>query len=246
MDMDDIELKLLVGLPIEVENVGNIYSPTVKEIIEFGYSKYNEILSCLLMDKSRLKLESLDEKVITTFTLLASLCFHEEDFRRKFLNGLNFIFKEEVFFGHNDEEIFFYFGDLGEMRYISEKNIEFIQALIRVSNQVKIQDEKEDEYNPADEQARKIIEEMLARRRNKPKPKPTVNLHSIISGLCTKSNGVNHLNVKDLSIYQLYDCFHRLEVVENYHYTLVGIYSGNVDGKQINYNKIHWTKIIEQ
>ncbi|MFD0587818.1 hypothetical protein ACFQZE_07370 [Paenibacillus sp. GCM10027627] len=245
IELDDIELKLLTGLPIEIIATGDLYSPLVKDIIELGYSKYNELLSCVLVDKANLVKKVQDDDV-STFTIILSLCVHDPTYEQKFLKAIELMFKEKAQFGHTEDEAFFYFGDITEGRYITSKNIEYIQAMIRLANQVKHQDEEEENYNPADEQTRKVIEEMLARRKNKPKPKPTINLHSIISGLACKSNSINHFNVGQLSLYQLYDSFHRLDVIENYHYTLVGIYSGNVDSKKINFNKIHWTKIIDK
>jgi hypothetical protein len=245
INMDDIELRLLVGLPVEIESVGYIYSPLVKETISIGQNTYSQYLSLLLVDKEKISSTSKTDD-ISTFDVILSLYIHDRNFSVGFIKALEFLFRENVSFGYTDSEAFFYLGGIEDKRYITKNNIELIQAVVRVANQVKVADEEEEQYNPADEQARKIIEEMLARRKNKPKPKPTMNLHSIISGLASKSSSINHLNVGDLSIYQLYDNFYRLEVIENYHYTLVGIYTGNVDSKKINFKNIHWTKIIEQ
>lgn len=246
MNMDDIELKLLMGMPIHIDGVGDIYSPLLNDIIELGFSKYNEFLTCLLVDNSIIKRKTDNEKdeTVDTFSVILSLMIHDQSFYEKFKNALELTFREKVSFGHTDEEAFFYVGDLSKQRFITDKNIELIQAIVRIANQVKTQN-VEEEYNPADEQTRKIIEEMLARRKKKPKPKSTMNMHSIISGLASKSNSINHFNIGGLSVYQLYDSFHRLEVIENYHYTMVGIYTGNVDSKKINYNKMHWSKIID-
>ncbi|GFN32599.1 hypothetical protein [Paenibacillus xylaniclasticus] len=246
MDMDNIELRLLIGEPVPLEGVGEIHSPLVKDIVRLGQSTYNEYLSYILVDKDKISVQEDERDTLTTFNVILSLCIHDPHFHRIYFNALKFFFKEEVFLGHNDKEYFFYLGDYSDCRYITKDNIEIMQAIIRIANQVKIKDEKEEQYNPANEEAARIIAEMLERRKKKPKPKPTTNLHSIISGLACKSNNISYFNVGDLTIYQLYDNFHRLEVIENYHYTLVGIYSGNVNGKEINFNKIHWTKIIEQ
>lgn len=242
MYMDEIELKLLVGMPIEIDGCGYLHTPLVKEVIDIGQTKYNELLSVALLNKNKLKSES----DLTTFQIIAYMYLNDENFQKKFSEAIKFFFKEEIHFGYNESEVFFYFGDKDENRWITQNNIEIIQAVLRVSNQVKVDQEDEDEYKPANEHARKLIEEMLERRKNKPKPKPTINLHSIISGLAWKSNNVSIFDIPNLTIYQLYDGFHRLENIDSYHYTLVGIYSGNVDGKKINLNNIHWTKIMNQ
>jgi len=246
--MDDIELKLLLGQPIPIEGLGKIYSPSTDDVAELGYSVYNEYLSRLLVNKDKIQATPEEKEQLTTFKVIISLCVYDEDFREVFVKALEFMFKESVHLGQSDSDVFFYLGNIEDQRFITQDNIELIQVLVRLANQVKVQDEEDEEssYNPADEVAAKIIAEMLERRRNKPKPKPTINFHSIVSGLSNKSNSINYLNIGQLSIYQLYDKFHRQEVMENYHYTLVGIYSGNVDGKKVNYNKIHWTKILNQ
>jgi hypothetical protein len=244
--MDDIELKLLAGMPIEIDGVGEIHSPLVKDVIRIGEDKYNQYLSYLLIDKDKIDIEEEMRSKLSTFAVIVTLCMQDQQFQQIFLSALQFIFNKEAHLGHDDSDVFFYFGDIRENNRITKEDIEIIQAIIRVANHVKIKEENEDEYRPAGEEARKMIEEMLERRRNKPKPKPTINLHSIISGLAWKSNNINIFDISKLSIYQLYDGFHRQESIDSYNYTLVGIYSGNVDGKKVDYNNIHWTKILKK
>jgi hypothetical protein len=108
---------------------------------------------------------------------------------------------------------------------------------------------EEEEFRPAGAAVAKFIKEMLEerkkRQKQKPKQKETINLRSIISGLAWKSGSPNLQSILELTNYQLYDGFKRLEKIDNVYYTLLGIYTGNVDVKKINTSELNYAKIIE-
>jgi hypothetical protein len=70
-----------------------------------------------------------------------------------------------------------------------------------------------------------------------------INLHSIISAVAWRTVGFNE--VLKLTIYQLYDGFYRLGLIDNYHYTFTGIYTGNIDGSKIKLPDINWANTIK-
>jgi hypothetical protein len=240
MDMGDIELKLLAGMPIEIEGAGLFYSPTLREIISLGYSVYTKYISAILFDKSNI--EGAESADISNFEFLFGLSIHNEDFRNTITDALSFFFRKETQLYADDTGAFFYLGDLSCR--VNESNFETIQDVVKKANHIKIT--KEPEFRPANDKAREMIEKILAARKNRPKPKEKMNLHSIISGLAWRNNGINLVNIFDLTIYQVYDGFFRTEKIDNYQFTLSGIYAGTVNGKEINYQNIHWTRIIEE
>jgi ABC-type multidrug transport system ATPase subunit len=148
-------------------------------------------------------------------------------------------FKDKV--SYSDEYYLFYLGDIHDGRIIYRDNYEEIKAIIRKQNF--IQEKKKEEYNPANEQARQFIEKLKRLKKERPKTKETVNLHSIISSIAWKSHIGIHA-VWDLTIYQLFDAYYRLDVVDNYDKTLAGIYAGTVDASKINMKELNWSKII--
>ncbi len=105
--------------------------------------------------------------------------------------------------------------------------------------------ELKEEYNPANEEARKIIEKIKENKKNAPKPKELITLSSMISGLGWKANNINIFNVWDLTVYQLYDGLNRLKIIDDYQFTLSGIYAGTIDSGKINLKDINWMKINE-
>ena len=104
--------------------------------------------------------------------------------------------------------------------------------------------DEEDEYIAGNERARKFIEQqkkkkaMLAKHK-----KQTINLRSIISGVGWKAQSFEFIS--KLNIYQLYDGYGRLGVIDNYHYTMSGLYAGTVDSKSIKLPELNWANIIQ-
>ncbi|MDF2650404.1 MAG: hypothetical protein K0Q73_6209 [Paenibacillus sp.] len=242
MNNNDLELKLLYGAPIDLEHVGTIHNPSLRDIVTMGESLYNQYLSAILFHKSHIEGLNLEE-AYTSFQILFNYCYHNEDFRDITLKAIQFFFKENAHLGHDDTDVFFYFGDISESRRINESNFDLIQDIIKKMNYIKTS--KETDYNPANSKAQQMIDLIMNNKKNKPKPKETMNLHSIISGLAWKSNSHHLFNIFDLTIYQLYQGFSTMENIDHYYHTLVGIYSGNVNGKDINFAQLHWAKKSE-
>lgn len=265
----DISLQLLAGLPIEIKNIGKIHQLKLKEIAVIGEQKYNEYLSVISFNKSSLSIPIDDEKQkeeidkLTDFQIILFLCLQDENFRNILLKSLKFFFKKEVYF---DNQIgFFVFGKVKitkkkinikkiikpqklqkkKCKYkkvITENKFNEIKNVIKQSNCLR-ELEKEEEIKPGNERAKKFIEMLKLKKQNAPKTND-INLISIISSIAWRSHiGIN--SVWDLTIYQLYDAFYRLDVIDNYDKTLTGIYAGTIDGKKINLKKINWAKFIK-
>lgn len=241
MEIDDLDLKLLAGMPVEIEGVGLLHIPTLRQVIDIGYSVYNKYISAIMFDKSNV--EGITDEEICNFDLMFGISVHNENFRDVILESFNFFFKKEAQLYFDNTGAFFYLGEISNR--IDNTNFQSIQEVIMKANHIKTNKE-ELEFNPGNEQAKALVEKIMAARKQKPKKKETMNLQSIVSGLAWRSNGINMLNVFDLTIYQLYDGFFRTERIDNYQFTLSGVYAGTVNGKEINFNNIHWTRIIEE
>jgi len=236
MNMNDIELKLLAGIPIEVDRLGEIHIPTVREIIKIDESKYSQYLSSVLINK-----ESLDEKLddnTSDFDVLFALCFHHEDFKEIVFNSFEIFLKEKPLMNGDGDNMFFEFKD---GKRLDKNNHLYFKNIIKMSHFIK-ETTEEELYKPANSKAKEMIETMLRYKKNKPKPKEEMNLHSIISGLSWRPNGINVINIFDLTIYQIYNGFFTTENIDNYNHTLTAIYTGNMDSKEIKMSKVHWAK----
>lgn len=243
-NIEDEKLKLLLGLPMNTVEVGEIHSPNIKTVVEMGYSKYNSMISTLLLNRSMFS--NLDED-IHMFDLLIMTLSRDENFREEFKQACSLIFQRSVdFFEDETEEYYLFLGDFENRHYITKENYEKIQNYLEIALQAEFKKNTEDEYKPANEEARKLIEAMLKRRKKgrANKEEASSNFHSLIS-LVVTDRLHSHKKILDMTIYQFMDFYKRLESIEKYRNTHLGIYTGNMETKKINFNEINWTKIID-
>lgn len=244
----DMGLKFLAGLPIGVCDIGDIHPLTLREIATIGEIQYNKYLSALCFEiEDVLSGEDLDGvEGISTYDILMANCISNENYKELITSAISLFFKDDVsFYAYSQEGnnyAFLYLGELEEERIINKDNFENIKLILQQQNN--IQRSKAEEYNPANEKARQLIEQIKKNRQNAPKPKQLVDLHSIISGVAWKG-GVGIGSIWDLTIYQLYDAYYRLNIVDTYDKTLNGIYSGTVDGTKTDFKKLNWSNIIK-
>ncbi|MNC08148.1 hypothetical protein D3C75_557230 [compost metagenome] len=230
---EDVELRLLHGLPIKFGEL-SISSPRIIDIVDSGYSSYNKALSTLLFDKDRnpqlryMKQSNLDF-IIYFFE-------KDDDFRESFLLGLKLMFNDSAYVDTSNEPPLFYIG----RHQISDEALDSMQRLIKFVN--KVPDKYDEEFNPANSKAEEFVKKILGDRAKKPQKKPVNNLHSLVSALAWKHD----LSVLDgnLTIYQFYDGYFRLENIDHYNNIMTGIYSGSLDSSKVKIQENTWTKIL--
>ncbi|WP_199925628.1 hypothetical protein [Paenibacillus bouchesdurhonensis] len=236
---EDIHLTLLANEPVFVADIGYIRSPKLRDVIKLGYSNYIEALSSLLFDKSRIS--GLGTIMESAFVLACYFFMQDDHFRNSFSNGIRLLLHKEIELVEMEGVPYF---DLGDGLTLHEGNFHRFQEIVKIANKAELTNDEED-YNPGNSKAREMIEKLMKGKANKPAKRPVINLHSIISGLSWKStSGININNIFELSIYQFYDGYYRLENIDHYNSVVTGIYTGNIDAKKINMQEINWTKII--
>ena len=203
-----------------------------------SYSTYSQYLSILCLNPCDLDEEYEELGNISTFEILIGSCSQGgKDF---VCNALSLFFVEPVRF--QKEYSFFYLGEIKDRRYITKENYEMIKTIIR---KMSYMIDKEDERPIfGNERAREMWELIKKNRKKIPVAKQNINFASIVSGVAWKSQNVNIITVWDLTIYQLYDAYYRLDVIDTYDKTVTGIYAGNVDGTKINLKDLNWSKKI--
>ena len=139
----------------------------------------------------------------------------------------------------NDEVL----ATIGEddLLLIHRDNFDEIVDAIKLQNFLKKPEEaKEEKY--ADEETRLLMEKMKrdAERVEKLKKKgqedEPIDLADIISAVSSKSYSLNELNIWQLTLYQLYQKYSRLELIDNYDFSVKAMMAGaeNIDLK-------HWS-----
>ena len=130
MEGQDLYLKLLAGLPIEVQNVGSLHPLKIKDIAKIGISKYHEYLSLLVFEIDDLDLDDKQMEEIKKFTpyeVLVSNCYYSEHFRARVIDALGFFFRENIDFSI-EHKVFMVGGKPDKLIY--KKNYDKIKELI--------------------------------------------------------------------------------------------------------------------
>lgn len=241
MEEHIFEMKLLKGSEIDVYGL-KIKPYTLEELVEVvglkEYYKYIGFVSIQKRDINEfLKLSGEEYEKTSVFQMFL---FHEQ-LAVFVMDFLKFVTRmDEIYYASIWKSITVEYDDYRVV--IDSKNIdEIIKTILKIYC-ISIPKEEKEEFNPANEQARKLMERIRKNRAKAPKAKSNVDLTSIISAVAWKSNSLTIESVWKLTLYQLYDAFYRLEIIDNYDKTLSAIYAGTIDGKTAKLDKQLWYK----
>lgn len=234
------ELKLLAGFPIDF-GMGYIHPLKLKEIIEIGESEYNKFLNVLLYDVTDVDIEKEKLDEFTTYDFLVINSLQNIDFRKLVVQSLEYFLKEKVNFF--DKQGLFYLGSPYEKRFITKEQYKNIKTILIKQNYLK-ELEEEEELVFGNELARQWYLELKRKEKQQPKPKPQIDLHSLMSAIMWKSNKSIE-EILNMTIYQLYDGYYRLFLIDNCSNLNQGIYHGAIDPKDIKNKDLNWAKIIK-
>jgi len=129
------------------------------------------------------------------------------------------------------------------LRVIHRDNFDEVIQVMKLQNGI-AKVNKEDIENPADEETRKLMEQMKENREKvnrmksleQPDGDDSIDIADIISAVSSKSNSINKFNIWDLTLYQLYDEYGRLELIDNYDVSVRAIMAG---AEKVELN--HWS-----
>lgn len=239
MDVN-MSLELLAGLPIKIQDNLFVYQFTIKEIIsEIGMDVYNSYLSLLLIDSDYIEdILDNDEIEINPYEFVMINCLKNNEFQQIICEAYKLFLKQDMFF---DEQCGLYCIVNNSPILIDLDIYQKTQYILRKVNCIP----EPDKYDPGNEKAKEFIKRLKKNKRNAQKnTKSEFTLVDIISGIKWKS-GESYKNVFGLTMYQLYDGLSRLQIIDDYDNTMLGIYTGNIDTKN-NKIKLNWFKTIDK
>lgn len=220
--------ELLSPEPVYLENVGGICSPKLKDIASIGIKKYQYYLSLLLME------QELFDALSTNFELAIVL-----------QQALDFFFQEDIVFS-KEKNCFIVQKNENTIGLVTKDSYPIICDLIFQRNSMK-SNQTEDLSKIKNKKALEIMEKLQKGRAEKAKHTKVdknMELGNIISAVANKSPSLNMINIWNLTVFQLWDCFSR--ICNNNAYTLqsmsVAIY-GNKD-KAFDINS--WFRRIDE
>lgn len=218
MEVDNLiidRLSAFLGLPYKLNEYVSIYSPTIREIALEGYIEYmiKLQLSSFQKEKILLDLFKLDQDTYSSIE-------NEDDFdvltnhptiAHHISSALSFFCKSNV---HYDELSASFVTD-NEKIVVNKDNYSHISSVIKELNG--ITDIQASNLKPRSSKAKQLLEKMMAFEKKESKTDDGLELKDILSILCSaKGNGINVFNVMDLTIYQVYEQFERMNVKENH------------------------------
>lgn len=134
-----------------------------------------------------------------------------------------------------------------EITVVTRYNLDEIIEVIKLQNYLEKPKEEDGEEKYADEATRKLMEEMERHRKKVEAKKKAqqeyegndIDISDIISAVSSKSNSINKLNIWQFTLYQIYDEYSRLELIDNYDFSIQAMMNGaeKVDLK-------HWSSRI--
>lgn len=249
MDIQNLINKeqFFVGIPTEIGNICKVYPVTVREIATIGAKNFYSYLNLFTLDKEDidefLQQQGVEERLTPfQFTLINA----NED--KQYLENLEkafkfFLHEEQITVLIDNEAIIL--GDINEGRVLMEEDFNTVCAIIIEQNMVNKSSAEERMNNPSDAKAAQIIKKIKEGRKIREKKSSDSNLNFIdlVASLAAKGNGLNAINVWDLTYYAFNDQFKRMQMIEQYDNARQSILAG-ADPKKVKIE--YWLRPIEK
>lgn len=242
---------LLSPEPIKLQNIGSIISPTLRSISSISYDTYQYYLSILLLDlKTYLTMignpeqyELMSDKDKLKFNIFDLLVLNEQ-FCLLLQDILNFFIKEDVIYSQ-ENKYYIVKENAQVVGVITKDNYNNICDLICQRNCIK-SSQTEDLSKVKNRKALEILKKIKkgrAEKEKKSKADKNMELGNIISAVANKSQSLNILDIWDLTVFQIWDCFTRLN--NNNIYDIQSMSVAAWGDKDNHFDATTWFKRIE-
>lgn len=210
--------ELLSPNPVQIQRVGGILSPKLRDISNIGMNTYQYYLTILLMDvktyfqmiqqEEQFDLFSDEDKTkINVFDLLTM----DNKSVELLQNALDFFIAEDVVWS-NQNNAFLVHKNENVIGAITKEIYPQVCDLICQRNCIK-SNQEDDLSKVKSKKALEIMKKLQKGRVEKAKVSKSdknMELGNIISAVANKSQSLNIINIWELTVYQVWDCFSRL------------------------------------
>lgn len=233
---DDLELALLGGKPIKIDNtIFSIYPITFNQIAEIGYSIYSAAIQIFCLTPESLNNLLKQEINNDIYDSLCALSIKNESIRKNILLALFLITHQKFMFDLGNTNRF---GTVIDVENRNTKNVNKIkyfivndtfstmQYLTRVRNG--LDNSESDEGNPANEKARELIKQRN-KYRHKLKEEKSDDVDITIADLISVAAIGLHIELSKIyeyDMYQLNDQINRLKIFKNYDINIQALIHG--------------------
>lgn len=247
MDIQNLINKeqFFVGIPTEIENICKIYPVTLREIAQIGVKNFYSYLNFFTLEKEDIDKFLRQNEIEGSYTPFQFILINACNDNQYFLNLKKafkfFLHENDITLLPDNEAIIL--GSITEERLIMEETFNNICAIIRYQNNVQ-QSEEMKMNNPSDAKAAQIIKQIKeGRKLREKKNNSNLSFTDLVASLAAKGNGLNALNVWDLTYYAFNDQFKRMQMIEEYESARQSLLAG-ADPKKVKIE--YWMKPIEQ
>lgn len=255
--------ELLSPDPVHIQKIGTIISPKLKDISSIGINTYQYYLSVLLMDLNTYftmigqneQFELLTEAEKAQLNIF-DLFTISRDSINLLQTVLNFFIMEDVVYS-TEHKSFLVQADKSDLKnvealekhetvgIISKETYPQVCDIICQRNYIKSnkQDDLSKVKSPKALEIMKKLQNGRAKKAKQSKADKNMELGNIISAVANKSQSLNILNIWDLTVYQLWDCFWRLS--NNSIYNIQSMSVAAWGDKDNHFDAASWFKTID-
>jgi hypothetical protein len=243
MDFKDssLNMKFLLGSPIEFNGLCTLHPKSVGDIENFGIEKYNQYLSVLcISSKDIYELFEMNDDFenVEPFDFILSNCIHEKEFLQNIITALSFFMEEDVCFYQDDGSGYFYIGDINDGRFLHRGNFNFFIDILRKQNCTS-EGSRDNFKKPQNEAEKEFYKNLMKARSKYNRNDNSGEIANIISSVCAKHPSINLFNVSSLTMYQLIDQYKRLNAIDEYFISIKSLLAG---ASSEDVQVVHWAK----
>ena len=218
---DDEVLKFQKGTPILLGDICAIYSATIGEIVEIGYSKFQAylgILTAMKPDPKDCKDAQLKQVLeeITDFQYMLMMTGIDDSVNKMTREAFNFFIHDDVIFSLDPAQIVV--GRIEEKHIMDEEKFYEFQRILRRMYFLE-QDGEEIVIHENDPPATKRLKMQMRRNRERvrkakakqaAREKTDLNFSDLIGSICINNCGLNMENIWNITYYALQDQLKRM------------------------------------
>lgn len=225
--------KMIADKPFLLDNIGMIYTPYVRNILDISSAKYFEIINNLCCTKySFSDYEDIPDD-FSAFDFVVALCLNNKDVRKSFEQVLSIILKREIIF-IEEYVCFLIKDDDTNISYINKDNFDEFQEILRIQNGIKKPKVKKDRSKRLRDLEKKSEKGRMLLAKSKGLD---IRLETEVLNMGVFLNDLD--KALDLNIYQFNNQYIKFMKFQEYQEKYKALLSG-ADKKDVDL-KGHWT-----
>ena len=216
---DDQVLKFQRGSPVFLEDICAVYSATIGEIVDLGYSKFQEYLGIITATKPTEKVDGQLGKILnelSDFEYLLMMIHIDRQANETLKAAFQFFTHETVSFSLDPAQIII--GPLEEKHILTEEKFYDLQRLIKRAYFLEVEGQEIIINKTDSPQVRRLKQQMRrnrervrrAKAKQAAREKNDLKFSDLIGSLTINHCNLNAVNIYDITYYMFHDQLKRM------------------------------------